>query len=218
VERRQFSTTSLPANAATLDICFCDPLMTMAHVAPENGSLPSRSPTLRFNSRQMLGCVAILAVVMAAVPPRSGPGVLFFLFACLLVAAASGCRPSRCAPTAASISSFYPIALLLSLYGTWLTAWHNLGHRPRIYFDDPKLISISVNIAHSATWILLGQFFPAAKVSLFVILIAVCRLFAGRSRPTLVSVFLLLLPFLAWASCVLLIRCDPGDVFYWFRD
>src|SRR4051812_38664458 len=43
--------------------------------------------------------------------------------------------------------AFYPLLLLLCVYGGWLIAWAHLGHRPDPVFDDPMLIDKTVNAA-----------------------------------------------------------------------
>ena len=181
-------------------------------------SNPKRLPGLRFSLRKMVGCVAVVAVIAAMMPPRSATAASSVWVACVLVAVVSHCTSSRWISAAACISSSYPVFLSLSLYSTWLAAWYKLGHRPRISLDDPKFIGPLVTVLHRLTWVLLGQFEPVSKTCLFLIPIsAFCSLVRGKTSPP-VTISLAAVPFFFWISCVLLLRWDPGLVVYWFLD
>jgi hypothetical protein len=166
----------------------------------------------------MLGCVAVLAVIMAVVPPRSAAAFVMLFVACPIAAVVCLCKESASIRVAAWVCSFYPAALLSSLYATWLTAWFELGHCPRVYLDDPKFIGPIVKVPYIVTWILLRQFIAASKISVVLILASVGRLLARRKSLDRVAALLILLPFVAWVLSVALIRWDPGYVYYWFLD
>ena len=175
-------------------------------------------PRLRLTLGQTMVAVAMIAAIVAAMPPRLPVWCTAVLLGLLLATSISIYTSSPWIEVATWLSSFYPVLLLLSLYTTWLAAWYGLGHRPRLYVDDPKFISPLVSLPHRFSWLLLGWFFPALMISVVFWLISVSRpALYGRSWAT-GSIWSLVVPPLLWFSIFILFRWDPGLVFYWFMD
>jgi hypothetical protein len=62
-------------------------------------------------------------------------------------------RPEGRLRAAVWVSSVYPFLILSSFYATWLTAWCVLGHRPRMYLDDPRDISPIVDMVRAVPYL-----------------------------------------------------------------
>ena len=107
-----------------------------------------------------------------------------------------------------------PIALLASLYTTWLIAWMILGHMPRPSLDDPKSISGWVDLPYNLTLLLMTAF-PAALVG-GVFWIMWCGVRGKLSKLATVSALAALVTL--WIAALMAIRLDPWRVGDWFMD
>jgi len=112
----------------------------------------------------------------------------------------------------------YPMLMLGSLYATWLVAWGVLGHPPRPSLDDPKYISVLVDIPYVLTKILMIAM-PGAMV-LGAGLTPLYLRSHGSSRGVLVAKTSLALLILAvlWAATIAVCRLDPWNVSMWYMD
>jgi hypothetical protein len=157
-----------------------------------------------------------MAAVAAAAVTMAWIGVVEAI--ALVAMAAIALSPIPCAPPGHRLDvALWAIALLpamglVSLYASWVTAWCVLGHRPRVYLDDPKYLSPLVAVPHFMAWFSfiawpfsLGAGFTLAAVS------------AAQRRWRSVVYPLVLLP-LAWLSAIVTIRADPLDILDWFFD
>lgn len=108
----------------------------------------------------------------------------------------------------------YPLLLVGSLYMTWAVAWTVLGHPPRPYLDDPKFISMWVDIARDIALVLMIGF-PAAMIGGAAVITWFGMLRkVGKWRIILALAVLALV----WAATVAFVRWDPWCVGYWFWD
>lgn len=108
----------------------------------------------------------------------------------------------------------FPLLPVICLYGTWLTAWFSLGHRPAPSMDDPKEIGALVSIAHVITVVsfLYGTFVAIAAIPL--------TLWWARARGFgLTGGAAIALVLIGIYVCeVGVLRSDPMGVLYWFMD
>jgi hypothetical protein len=112
----------------------------------------------------------------------------------------------------------YPAIFVTSLYLTWFAAWTALGHAPRPSQDDPKFISLLVDIPYVATMgLLIGA--PVAMVFGVVMTpIAVGRRAASSRRRVLFGFIALLGLVVLWGAALWFLRADPWDVGTWYMD
>ena len=111
----------------------------------------------------------------------------------------------------ALVASFYPALLVAAFYGTWLIAWLVLGHMPRPSLDDPKSISIAVDIPYVfAGSLLVG--FPAAAILGVVLQLSITQ--RSWLRRVLWSAVLVIV----WVSTIAFLRWDPLLVGEWYMD
>ncbi|MFT4538671.1 MAG: hypothetical protein ACI841_001531 [Planctomycetota bacterium] len=112
----------------------------------------------------------------------------------------------------------YPAILITSLYSTWLAGWVALGHMPRPSLDDPKYISLLVDIPYVLT---MGLFMvaPGALIlGLCLTPIMVIPRSLNRYRGGWAAVITLLVLVLMWGATFLFLRADPWDVLNWYGD
>jgi len=115
------------------------------------------------------------------------------------------------------VSCAYPLAMMLSLWITWLAGWLALGHRPRPGLDDPKFIGPLVDVPYAVTEALL---FNAP----FGLLLGVIGMVVGSAywvtpdrRPFVATAALAFLV-LPWCLAVAMVVSDPLGVFAWYFD
>ena len=111
----------------------------------------------------------------------------------------------------ATLVWLYPTLLVVAFYGTWLTAWLTLGHMPRPSLDDPKSISMVVDIPHVCTGVLLVGF-PAAVLAGVVIQLSITE--RSWSRRFLRCAVLVV----TWIATIAFLRWDPLLVVEWYMD
>jgi hypothetical protein len=109
---------------------------------------------------------------------------------------------------------FYPLLLLMSVYGGWLVAWAELGHRPDPVFDDPALAGWVVNAAIVAAAMLMMAAWPLFIVYLALVGVWFYRTLAPGSAPPR-KFAVLAAAVLPWATAFLVLDADPGDVLKW---
>jgi hypothetical protein len=105
----------------------------------------------------------------------------------------------------------YPGLMMISFYGTWFIAWSVLGHMPRPSLDDPKCISIAVDISYVFAGLLLVGFPAAALLGVMLQLF-----FTDRSWPKKLSLSLVLVG--VWIVTIAFLRWDPWSVTEWYMD
>src|SRR4051794_33928422 len=114
----------------------------------------------------------------------------------------------------AVVLAFFPLLLLLSVYGGWVVAWVAIGHRPGFIFDDPEDAGSAVRVAIVSAQVLLAAAWP-----LFIVHVAlVGMMFYNHltpGNPTRRKVAVLVAAVLPWAAAFLLFNVDPGDVLKW---
>ena len=108
----------------------------------------------------------------------------------------------------------YPFLLIGSFLLTWVSARLSLGHWPRAYFDDPKLIGTWVDVPYSIT----GAFF-AVGLPAFVAALAALLYYAFRDesrRRSLLTAAVVSL--LLMTAAVSFLWWDPLQIVAWFMD
>jgi hypothetical protein len=105
----------------------------------------------------------------------------------------------------------YPAILVAAFYATWLVAWLFLGHMPRPSLDDPKSISILVDVPYTLTGLLLVAF-PAAAIAGGVMQLSIPQ--SSWIRRLLGCSFYVAI----WISAISFLRWDPLQVGTWFMD
>ena len=105
----------------------------------------------------------------------------------------------------------YPAILVSAFYGTWLVAWLSLGHMPRPSLDDPKSISVLVDVPYMVTGLLLVAF-PAAALAGAVVLLSSPR-HSWVQRILGCSIYVVV-----WIFAISFLRWDPLEVGTWFMD
>lgn len=110
--------------------------------------------------------------------------------------------------------AFYPLLLLLGVYGAWLVAWAHLGRQP-----DPILDG-----AATADGVLGAAIVPAAMLTLaawpmFVAYLALVGIVFYRSltpgNPAARKLAVAALAVLPWAVAFVLLNADPGEILKW---
>ncbi len=112
----------------------------------------------------------------------------------------------------------YPVLLLSSLYHTWVVAWFVLGHLPRPNLDDPKYISLFVDIPYGVTMLLMMGAPGAFLLGVFLSPIALDRPAASSRRRALRWLAALGVLVLLWAAAIWFLRADPWEVGTWYFD
>jgi hypothetical protein len=164
-------------------------------------------PRLQFRFFWLMIAVAIVAVLLAWLNPASvvalvGMAVVFTV----PVAMAQAGRRIR---AAAWVLSLYPLMVPVCLYTTWLTAWCVLGHRPRLWLDDPKYINPLIDVPLTMT---------AFSISVWPISMGSGLVLAmGSKKPRSITNPLLTLS-AVWLSVIAFLLWDPLGVFNWVLD
>ncbi|XAM00572.1 hypothetical protein OT109_04110 [Phycisphaeraceae bacterium D3-23] len=126
----------------------------------------------------------------------------------------SGPKKRRLAMALAAVLWSYPFVLIAAHYLTWFTAWGALGHRPRLYIDDPKYISAWVTACFNIT-VLVMIAFPAA----FLIGFFATSWYCISHRRSFFATSALLVTFLGlWGAMIGFVAWDPNNVINWFMD
>lgn len=114
------------------------------------------------------------------------------------------------------LAYLYPLALISSLYGTWLIAWWELGHMPRPSIDDPASIGGLMTFFY---------FLPLAVLMPFPIMMPLGFLasfnpWRRRSATTRVRLWWLWpAGYVLLCLCVFwMLRLDPFQVGNWYGD
>ncbi len=111
-----------------------------------------------------------------------------------------------------------PLFWIVGCYATWLMAWLELGHRPRISIDDPKSIGPLTGIL----WMCSAVLSLASPVTSLAVLAAMLsgvfppcgeRTASGLRRLYWSGAFLLFI-----AITIALAQADPGRVLEWWID
>lgn len=122
--------------------------------------------------------------------------------------------PKRLSRYAFTILSAYPLAVVSSIYGSWLFAWLVLGRRPVPWLDDPTQISPFVTAAYYASGLVFVGFPVAAVLG-----IAATIWFVRRHRlPAWAGALLPLLLVGLWAGTIEFLRSNSLDVIRWWGD
>ena len=131
--------------------------------------------------------------------------------------------PGRRLRTAAWVCAVYSLVVLSSFYATYLTACCVLGHRPRVYLDDPRFIGPIVEVPYASTFFFV-QGIPFIWVSCAVLVVAAVarNLWRASVQPLREAVQRFVAPFLwgvfFWTSSFVVLRWDPLSVVYWYFD
>ena len=108
-------------------------------------------------------------------------------------------------------SLFLPLVVVGLLYGEWLLARWSLGRVPRATLDDPRFIT-GARWVHGIAGLAL---FGVMHVALVALLINGVEI--GVNRPSSARAVVRLSVFVtSWAALFVLLRWDPGAVFYWW--
>ena len=108
----------------------------------------------------------------------------------------------------------YPLALVGMLYVTWAVAWTVLGHPPQPSADDPKSISLWVDIPYDITLVLIIGF-PAGMIGGAAVVTWTGMLRRARKLRIILGVAVLAL---VWAASIAFLRWDPWRIGEWFMD
>ncbi len=173
----------------------------------------------RYQLWQIMLAIAALAMLFAWLGVTSAVAVLIVAGVIGLPVVLAG--PGRRIRALALVCSTYPLLWMGSLYATWFTARLVLGHRPRVYLDDPKFISPIVDVPYNATFLLLMGL-PMALVSCIplVFVRAIVMLVRREVRPW-VGLAWIVLPVLVWGFTIAVGRWDlfeANTISAWFID
>jgi hypothetical protein len=111
-----------------------------------------------------------------------------------------------------------PLFWIVGCYATWIIAWLELGHRPRVSIDDPKSIGPLTDIL----WTCSAAISLVSPVTSLAVLAAMLsgvfppcdgKTAFGLRRLYWSGAFLLLI-----AITIVLAQADPGRVLEWWID
>jgi hypothetical protein len=174
---------------------------------------------LKFTFGQWLIFVVVLSTSMAAVPkPFASSFILLLVFLAAVTTVVAFCTSWSWMAIAAWISSFYPIAFLIALYTTWLTAWFRLGRRPRVYASERISYGPLVDALGEFTSLLLAGYFPALALCVILVLANLYRTTPRKRYRSADTLALLASAPLLWMISTLLCGLDPALVLNWFFD
>lgn len=122
-------------------------------------------------------------------------------------------RLSRWLVFSSNLSLVYPLLLLALLYGQWLLSWAVLGHLPQPSIDDPKFID-GASWMHNLTGLVFWGLVPMVCIGMGLNALYIVK---GRLR-ILFALRRGLLFVVLWFGTFLLLRLDPGSIFYWWMD
>lgn len=108
----------------------------------------------------------------------------------------------------------YPLALLASLYATWLAGRIALGYWPRPSLDDPKFISVWVDIPYFIHGLLLVVGLPVFIMSVLFLLYR--AIFDERRRSALLLFAAFSITYMFFT--IVVIRWEPLLVANWYMD
>jgi hypothetical protein len=178
-----------------------------------------RRVTRKFNLGHILASIASLSGAMACAPKQFMLNIMVqILFFTAVVTIIAFVTSSSWISVGAWTSGAYPLLFVVSLHATWLAAWRQLGHRPRIYTDDPKFIGPPIDFLHRLKWELLAGWLPffvlCCSFALYGFWASVLR---GKKSvigglPTSAA------PLASWFLALLLCQSDPLLIVYWFMD
>jgi hypothetical protein len=168
-------------------------------------------PRVRFKIWWVMVATATLALVLAWIGGVGTLALLSVLFVGVIPVACS--PPKRRRMTAVYAAALYPVMISVYLYLTWLTAWCVLGHRPRPYLDDPKLLGPIFHVP-AAMFFLSIQSWPIVwKISAGAYVILTVDWLRRQ------SMFIpLLIPPCAWLVAFVTLMKDPMGILRWYFD
>lgn len=108
---------------------------------------------------------------------------------------------------------FYPVLVLLVLYGEWLLAWSVLGHPPVPSWNDPKFNAGS-SWLHGLTGVVLFGALPALCAS--VVFYPIVGILPEPSPRRIALRALTVVG--SWGPLFGLLWWDPGRVLAWWLD
>jgi hypothetical protein len=166
---------------------------------------------------QIMVAIAAFAGLFAAFGVVNAIGISMTISVVVLPILLAG--PRRKLGAAAWVFALYPLFCLGSLYATWLTAWCVLGDRPRPSEDNPKHISVIVDVPYTSTMAFLWGL-PAALVVVGPLVLAhnVLCYRSERMRSLRLTAGLLI-PLLIWLSVLAVVwfrLLRLGDISEWF--
>jgi hypothetical protein len=165
-------------------------------------------PRPQFRIWWLMAGVAVVAMLLAWVHVDAVVAMAGMLLVVILPALLA--PATRRLEAAAWAASLQPPVPLVYLYATWVVAWCVLGHRPRVYLNDPKYLGEIVAILRCMFFV---AFLPGSAICLGtgLVLTVVCSARRSVHWP------LVVLP-LAWLAAFVLFRWDPLGVSEWLFD
>jgi hypothetical protein len=116
------------------------------------------------------------------------------------------------------LSYSYPIIMTGSFYLTWLVAWAVLGYPPRSIVDDPKYISLIVDIPYYFTGILLLAFPAAILAGLGITPSYFYTYFQAKRQTIIATIVAWLFLGVLWLTTFLFLRSNFLQVITWYVD
>ncbi|WP_435007133.1 hypothetical protein P12x_004508 [Tundrisphaera lichenicola] len=168
----------------------------------------------RWNIKRIMILVAILGVLFGVFGVAEGIGIGIALM--ILLGPPALARPDRRWEAFSWVAAALPTLLGLSLLATWWTAWAFLGHQPRLMLDDPKFISVWVDIPFSTTLVFIVASLPSALVCLSLAIFRALGSLDRDSKPAIRIGKALLHPALWIAGYAFLSQL--GDLVVWYMD
>jgi hypothetical protein len=122
-------------------------------------------------------------------------------------------RSRHRATIAAAFCVVYPFLIPVALVLTWLTAWAALGHRPRVWIDDPKDEGLVAAPYVLTLWLMLWT----PVVATATLLLILKTLVSQQGYRTRVLSVLFLAP-VAWYVTFYHVLKALNPILVWFRD
>ncbi len=163
---------------------------------------------VRFTIGQLM--IAVASIAFLLVWRDLGAALALVGLGLVVIVPTAIAPPGRRLEAASWASSLQPAVVVVYLHATWVIAWCVLGHCPRPWLDDPKRISLVVEVPYVmfAFSIIYGWVICACTGFL---LTAVCCARRSNPRPFMA------LPF-AWLAGYIALTWDPLGVLDWYMD
>jgi len=147
----------------------------------------------------LMVAVAFVAVLLKWLPAVAVVASVGIVLVVLIPVACS--PPERRLAIATWTVTLHPVMVPVYLYATWATAWWVLGHRPRLFLDDPKDLGLFVAVPFAMTYLAFLAW-PISFVTGFFLTVD-----WSRTEPVLYP-RLIIVP-IAWLGTLVALMWDP---------
>jgi len=121
---------------------------------------------------------------------------------------------NRWANIGATLIWCYPLLVIGSIYLTWLVAWIALGHRPIPSLDDPKFISVWVDIPLIVSrFLMMGFVFALGSGPAAILWLGVNWDLSLKGLVVLIFCWIFF-----WGVATLILDILPRDIITWYMD